>query len=176
MELTYRLTTWDRIRTALWHRFRSPLFFIATGLAFGLFTWQFSELITILYGRTMTDLTILIVAMLITAGCLWLGNVIEVVAICYVKEKRASTEESTVAINAFRLMSEQGGRREIKQWYRIQRIDQNRHYIYIYDNTPNVFIIPKRSFASRANVREFFEQLQQFWQDGQRELPAVHAS
>jgi len=71
--------------------------------------------------------------------------------------------EHIVEVNASGLYSSTSINQSQYLWNGIQELRQNQEFIYIYINNIQGFIIPKRSFASKAEENEFMRAVMDNW-------------
>lgn len=71
--------------------------------------------------------------------------------------------ETTLTFNADEIRAVQPLGTSAFNWKLIQRIRQNKKYIFIYISASQALIIPKRTFASKEEAVNFFEYIARTW-------------
>ena len=170
MEVTYRNRFWDLV----WFNFYQTPRMRSTQIMFGLFLIVFGYIaVGILNATHLSLFEKVVVFILILVAFLFAVMILQFIYLVFLQivsahQRLQVNRDCKLSVSDDSVVSESAiGRSEIK-WSGIVKIHQSKDYILVYISERAAVIIPKRSFANKADADKFFSYSRQLWENAKK--------
>ncbi|MEW6735715.1 MAG: YcxB family protein [Acidobacteriota bacterium] len=160
-EITYSLTANDHFQFVVYHLFRR----LSTQLFFGC---SLIYSIYMVYSSIETEFFLVKLITSIIVTVLWFLPFIGLMLIIFYfqakskKNKTRITKYKLIVSDKF-IIEESEYKRDQYNWNAIQKISQNKKYIFIFDSGSSAILIPKRFFRDQIQENQFIELINSYW-------------
>ena len=161
MELKFKNTYSDIFSFSFYHLIRSPLNIIINLILFLVFTYTAFDIVSAIDNKIIVKIIVFIFFEIIILLFIYLYLFIISILSMISRKNKPFLAERKMVFNDSQISAEsEYGKSEYK-WNIIQKLKQNRKYIFIYVSQHSAYIIPKNIFESKNEVLSFLEYIKE---------------